>query len=187
MRVARSSWFAMMSSYQRRSSDARSRALCAAHAGKAAAAVSMARRVSVAPMSGTVPIGSRGAGVSTGWGAPEGASTHLPPRKARVRRRSGSRSFMAGSVAFELGALILRRFRTGEVAREEIQRAGARQCRGRCVVAVALLAVETVAGALVDVHRGGRLRRADVLDVAQRNALVGASIVVEHRTAGLLR
>src|SRR5215472_7607998 len=176
MRVARSSWFAMMSSYQRRSTAARSRAVCAAHAGKAAAAVSMARLVSAAPMSGTVPIGSRVAGFSTGWVAPEAASTHLPPRKARVRRRSGSRSFMADSIR-KLGALTLGRFRTGEVAREEIERAGARQCRRRSVVAVALPAVEPVAGALVDIHRGGRLRRADTLDIAERDALVDAAVV----------
>src|SRR5579863_9999023 len=139
----------MMRSYQRRSSAARSRAVCAAHAGKAAAAVSMARRASAAPISGTVPIGSRVAGFSTWCVAPFVASTHLAPTKARVRSRSGSRSFMA-VLWRTLGVLTPRRFRAGEVAREKIQRAGARQGRRGGVVAVALLAVETVAGALVD-------------------------------------
>src|SRR5262249_29474338 len=63
--LARSSWFAIIRSNQRRRTAARSLAVLRRHAGNARAAASMARRVSSRPSFGTTPSVSPVAGLST--------------------------------------------------------------------------------------------------------------------------
>src|SRR6184192_2338050 len=174
--------FAISSSYQRRSTAARSLAVSAAHAGNAWLAASMARRVSAAPISGTVPIGSRVAGFTTWCVAPLMASTHLPPMKARLRSRSGSRNFMWRPSPYST----LDRLAAGHMAAEEVQSACARQRGDLRVVGLALLAVETVARPLVDKQRRLRVRRLDALDVAERDAAVLPAVVIHDRAPGFL-
>ena len=74
--------------------SARSLAVFAAHAGNALPAAAIARRVSAAPMSGTVPSGSPVAGFITSQVAPLSAFTQAPPIWACVRSRSGFFNFM---------------------------------------------------------------------------------------------
>ena len=74
--VARSSWFAIISSNQRRITFARSFAVLARHAGSARAAASIAARVSAAVNFGTVPMTSPVAGLSTSIVARP--ATHTP-------------------------------------------------------------------------------------------------------------
>src|SRR6185437_3436571 len=182
MSVARSSWFAISSSYQRLRMTARSLAVSAAHAGKARAAASVACRVSATPRLGTVPRVSPLAGLRTACVAPLAASTHSPPIRQRVRSRSGSRSFMPGALLCLFVPVRLRhrgRRVAAQVARTELERAAARQRCGLRVVAAALVAVEAVTGALVHVHRGLRVGGADCVHVAERDALVHGAVVVQ--------
>src|SRR5256885_1529162 len=86
--------------------------------------------------------------------APLIASTHLPPMKARLRSRSGSRNFMMWPSSCKPSAL--ERLAAGHMAAEEIQSACARQRGDLRVVGLALLAVEAVARPLIDKER--RLR-----------------------------
>src|SRR5690348_4630668 len=187
MRVARSSWFAISSSYQRLRTTARSLAVSAAHAGKARAAASVARRVSATPRLGTVPRVSPLAGLRTACVAPLAASTHSPPIRQRVRSRSGSRSFMPGALLCLLILVRLHRSAATQAARAELERAAARQRRGLRVVAAALVAVEAVARAFVHVHGRLRVGGADRVHVAERDALVHGAVVVHDRAARLLR
>jgi hypothetical protein len=76
--TARSSTLASIRSCQRRRIVERSLAVFAAQAGKAAAAASMARRVSAAPRLGTVPITSPVAGFVTSTVPRASASIHAP-------------------------------------------------------------------------------------------------------------
>src|SRR5437762_2851196 len=144
----------------------------------------MARRVSAAPISGTAPIGSRVAGFSTWRVAPLMASTHLPPMKARLRSRSGSRNFMIRPSSCKPSAL--ERLAAGHMAAEEIQSACARQRGDLRVVGLALLAVETVARPLIDKERRLRVRRLDALDVGERDAAVLPAVVIHDRAPGFL-
>ena len=73
MMTARSSTFASMRSNQRRMIFARSPAVFFDHAGMAACAASMARRVSAAPITGTVPSTSPLAGLRISVVSPESA------------------------------------------------------------------------------------------------------------------
>src|SRR5580700_12076155 len=185
MSVARSSWLAISSSYQRRRIAARSLAVSAAQAGKARAAASMARRVSATPMFGTVPRLSPLAGLTTASVAPSLASTQLPPMKARVRSRSGSRSFIC--VRSGVGIRVVSRGAPGvrgaaQVAGEEFERARARQGGGLRLVTAALLAVEAVAGTRVHVQRRLGVGGTHPLDVGRRDALVVGAEVIHHRT-----
>src|SRR4029077_2635827 len=175
--VARSSWLAMSSSYQRRRMTARSLAVSAAHPGKAALAASIARRVSGAPMLGTVPSAVPVAGFSTSWVA--SPASQRPPISARPVNSCGSLSFISGPRA--LGAL------AGDVARDELERARARERGSLRVIALALIAVEAVAGALVYVQRRRRLRCSTRrLHVTRGDALVLAAEVIKDRAARLL-
>src|SRR5689334_21909468 len=184
MRVARSSWFAISSSYQRLRTTARSLAVSAAHAGKARAAASVARRVSATPRLGTVPRVSPSAGLRTACVAPLAASTHSPPIRQRVRSRSGSRCFMPGALLC-LSVLVHLRRRgrraAAQIALPELERAAARQRRSLRVVAAALVAVEAVTGAFVHVHRRLRVGGADCVHLAERDALVHRAVVVQDR------
>ena len=76
--IARSSWFAIISSAHLRRIVLRSFAVFDRHAGHAALAASIARRVSAAPMLGTVPSSSPVAGLVTASVLPPSASTHWP-------------------------------------------------------------------------------------------------------------
>ena len=76
--VPMSSACATISSYQRRRIVARSLAVFAAQAGKAAWAAATAASVSFAPSEGTVPSGSPLAGFETATVLPSGASTQAP-------------------------------------------------------------------------------------------------------------
>ncbi len=67
-----------MSSYHLRTIAQRSFATSARHAGKAAAAAAIARRVSAAPHIGIVPIVRPFAGFTTGAVAPSSASRQPP-------------------------------------------------------------------------------------------------------------
>jgi hypothetical protein len=78
MSTARSSWFSIMRSYQRRMMLHRSLPVFERHAGQAASAASMARRVSSALREGTVPMISPVAGLLTSMDLPSAASTHSP-------------------------------------------------------------------------------------------------------------
>ena len=78
IRRARSSWLAIINSYQRRRTAARSFAVFFRHAGNARAAASIASRVSMPLRRGTVPMTAPVAGSSTGIVAPERAPTHAP-------------------------------------------------------------------------------------------------------------
>ena len=75
---ARSSAFSRIRSCQRRSTAARSLAVFLRQAGQAALAASMARRVSAAPIRGTVPICSPVAGLLTLIVWPPSASAQAP-------------------------------------------------------------------------------------------------------------
>src|SRR6266581_4453033 len=76
--MARSSWLASIRSYQRRRIRARSPAVRARQAGRAAAAAAMARRVSAAPIFGTMPTSLPSAGSNTPRVSPSSASTQAP-------------------------------------------------------------------------------------------------------------
>ncbi len=78
IRMARSSWFAMIRSNHRRSRTARSRAVLFRQAGKAAWAASMARRVSAATSLGTEPMVSPVAGLVTAIVFPSSAPVQAP-------------------------------------------------------------------------------------------------------------
>ena len=78
MSCARSFWFAIISSNQRRMITARCLAVCAAQAGNAAAAASIARRVAAPSSCGTVPSVTPVAGLWTGVLRPSAASSHWP-------------------------------------------------------------------------------------------------------------
>ncbi len=75
---ARSSWFAIISSNQRRMMIARCLPVWLRHAGHAALAASMAARTSSAPSEGTRPISAPVAGSVTSIVLPSLASIHLP-------------------------------------------------------------------------------------------------------------
>src|SRR4030095_5581781 len=74
-----------MSSYQRRTTAARSFAVFLRQAGSARSAASIAARVSAAPHLGTVPMISAVAGLSTLIVAPDRASVHAPSMSLAVR------------------------------------------------------------------------------------------------------
>src|SRR5581483_2490446 len=100
---ARSSTLAIMSSYQRRRMTLRSFAVLARHAGHAASAASIARRVSAAPMSGTVPTSCPVAGLDTRKVAPLSASVQAPLmyaccRSSEASLRSGVKRSMASGM-----------------------------------------------------------------------------------------
>ena len=78
MILARSSLLSRINSYQRRRMPERSLALRLRQAGKAAEAAAMARRVSVAPIFGTVPSWSPLAGLLTASVVPSSASDQAP-------------------------------------------------------------------------------------------------------------
>ena len=78
IRMARSSWFSSIRLYQLRRITARSLAVLARHAGIAALAASIVRRVSAAPILGTVPSNSPVALLVTSMTSPLSASTHSP-------------------------------------------------------------------------------------------------------------
>ena len=80
MIVARSSWFAMHSSNQRRRIAERSLAVSARHSGKAFSAAPIALRVSAVPSVGTVPSLRPTAGLLIASTAPLSASIQLPSR-----------------------------------------------------------------------------------------------------------
>ena len=83
--MARSSWFAIISSNHLRRIAERSFAVFARHAGNAAFARSIARLVSAAPMFGTVPTTAPLAGLSTLIVPPPSAAIHSPPMKQASR------------------------------------------------------------------------------------------------------
>src|SRR6186997_541598 len=84
--AARSSALATMRSNHLRRIAERSLAIMARQAGSAACAAAMARRVSAAPQSGTVPISCASAGLSTLIRARLSASTHCPSMRHRSRK-----------------------------------------------------------------------------------------------------
>src|SRR5690606_37380330 len=109
-------WWACISSAQRRSRRARSCAVSARQAGSAACAAAMARSVSAAPISGTLPRLAWVAGSLTSSRRPLSASIQASPTGQRWRSRSG------------------RRRRSARAAAEEVRGAvmgGRRQCRKR--------------------------------------------------------
>src|SRR5580692_13146938 len=83
-----------MRSNQRRSALARSLAVRAAHAGRAAAAAEIARRHSAAPMFGMSPSFSAVAGLCTVMVPPPSAGDQAPSMKHNSRSKRGSLSFM---------------------------------------------------------------------------------------------
>src|SRR6185437_10276451 len=104
------------------------------------------------------------------------------PRRHRRRPPGAAAWDPAGSASLALLGAAL----AGQPARKEIERAltGERGC-GR-VVARPLIAVESVAGALVDVEDPLRVRRLQPVDLGERDALVGRAEVIEHRAPGRL-
>lgn len=87
---ARSSAFSIIRSCHLRRITARCFAVVARHAGQAALAVSIARRVSAVPMRGTVAMVSPVAGFFTSKVAPSSAPCHSPAIYAWVLRSVGS-------------------------------------------------------------------------------------------------
>src|SRR5690606_40023042 len=89
---AKSSVLLSISSYQRRRIAARSFEVFARHAGQAAWAASIARRVSAAPIRGTVPNTAAFAGFVTEIVSPWSASHHVPATYPCCRNSVGFRS-----------------------------------------------------------------------------------------------
>src|SRR6185437_1973925 len=177
MSAARSSWLVIMSSYQRRRTAARSLAVLAAQAGNALLAASMARRVSVAPMSGIVPSRSPVAGLTTSRVPPPSACVQAPSTYACWRNSLGScnlsitrspRFLPSGILPRGLGAIL-----TGQPPRQKIECALAGESGRGSVIARPLIAVEAVSHPIVNVEDALRMRRLQAVDLGERDALVG--------------
>src|SRR5579885_2574902 len=104
---AKSSWFSITRSNQRRIACARSFAVLARHAGSALFAASMAPRASARLRLGTRPRISPVAGLSTANEAPDSACNHFPSTYAAWRnsRASFSPSFWA-KIAMAVSAMM---------------------------------------------------------------------------------
>src|SRR3984957_18163142 len=152
-----------MSSYQRRRMTARSCAVFFAHAGSAAAAASIARRVSAAPILGTVPMRCPVAGFITSRVAPLCASAHSPARNACMR--SSFVSFNDSVWSGSLSACMALALGAGHVLGEEPERALTRELGARCIVGAARIAVEAVIRR-VEIELALRVRGLDLFNVA---------------------
>ena len=183
MSVARSSWFAISSSYQRRSIAARSLAVRAAQAGQRRRAASMARRVSAAPITGTVPMHFAGRRIDHRDGSPHRGVQPLPADEGAGAQQLRITQFH--------GSVLTPSF-AGPVARpgsgRETRGCGCAPARQPAARSSALVAVEAVAGTFVEVHdRGSGCSAPRVASTSGSGMLWScAPIVVHDRTARLL-
>src|SRR6185312_5681849 len=76
--------------------------------------------------------------------------------------------------------------RTGQPAREKLQRALPGERGGGRVVARPLIAIEAVAGTVINVEDALRVRGLQQLHLIQRDAAVGRAEVIHDRTPGCL-